>query len=272
MLVTLPHEEICKNLPDILIEYYMHTAAFACIAADVTTAKSIPFVSETLLDAADDLIIGNYHGKLCGSWLPILGVIQGIFHLGISMRPYVDGPSDAPSASPSTGYTPNHFVTFGKIQEKLFSFAPARDPSIANIEAATLFRNAALLYLWSLLEWPHAAKPQGSYAGYMKGAYLDALRQLDRISEISSVNRALCWPLLIIGCFATTARVRGLVASRLSNISGRFKVGNALETLLVLRHVWKLPLEKRNPWMVHKSIRETKCWGCVCKACIPQLF
>ncbi|KAL6880942.1 fungal-specific transcription factor domain-containing protein [Trichoderma novae-zelandiae] len=272
MLVSLPHEEICKETPPMLLEYYMHSACFACIAADVTKAESMPFMSEALANAVDDLVAQNYVGKLCGTWLPIMVLIQSTFQLGMEMRPYAGGAPDAPAAGPSTGYTPNHFVTFGQIQERLFNFKPHSDRRCVSAEAATLFRNAAMLYLWSLLEWPHAAKEAGSYANHIESAYADALRQLDRISEISSVNKALCWPLLIVGCFAKTSRVKAVITSRLISISGRFKVGNALETLFVLQHIWSLPFARRSPWTAHKSIRHTKCYGCVCPGCMSRLF
>ncbi|KAL7822803.1 hypothetical protein V8C26DRAFT_436933 [Trichoderma gracile] len=271
-LLTLPHKQICKEVPPVLLEYYMHAACFACVAADVTKAESIPFMSEALRDAVDDLVEAKYVGKLCGNWLPIMVVVQSIFELGMRMRPFADDASDFPAAGPSTGYLPNHFVTFGQIQERLTRFVPGKDPNCESVEAATVFRNAAMLYLWSLLEWPHASTPPGSYANFMDNSYKNALLHLTRISELSSINKVLCWPLLIIGCFAKTAKVKGILTSRLLSIAGRFKVGNALETLFLLQHVWGLPFERRNPWMVHKSIRETRCCGCVCSDCMTRLF
>ncbi|PTB80211.1 hypothetical protein M440DRAFT_1325084 [Trichoderma longibrachiatum ATCC 18648] len=271
-LLTLPHGEMCKQVPPVLLEYYMHAACFACVAADVTKAESVPFMSEALRDTVDDMVEAKYIGKLCGSWLQIMVVVQSIFELGMRMRPFADDASDDPTGGPSTGYMPNHFVTFGQIQERLFRFKPNKDPLCENVEAATFFRDATMLYLWSLLEWPHASTPPGSYSNYMESSYKDALLQLSRISEIASINKALCWPLLIVGCFAKTAKVKGIITSRLLSIAGRFKVGNALETLFLLQHVWSLPFARRNPWMVHKSIRHTRCCGCVCSDCMSRLF
>jgi hypothetical protein len=250
----------------------MHAACFACVAADVTKAESIPFMSEALRDAVDDLVQAKYIGKLCGNWLSIMVVVQSIFELGMKMRPFADDASNAPAGGPSTGYLPNHFVTFGQIQERLTRFVPDKDPDCESPEAAILFKNAAILYLWSLLEWPNVSKPPGSYTNFMKIAYKIALLQLSRISEFSSINKVLCWPLLIVGCFAKSAKVKGIITSRLLSIAGRFKVGNALETLFLLQHVWGLPFERRNPWMVHKSIRATRCCGCVCTDCMSRLF
>ncbi|KAL7916206.1 hypothetical protein GGI35DRAFT_25544 [Trichoderma velutinum] len=261
MLTTCPHEEICRNLPDILVEYYMHTTMFACLTADITVAERIPFVSDTFRDTVDEMAAANYNGRLCGTWLPIMVSVQNIFTLGIAMRPYVIGPLDIPRPGPSTGYSPDLFVTFGRIQERLFTFEPALDETSADFEAAVLWRNAALLYLWSLLDWPHAAKPAGPYAEMIHNAFRDAIGRLAEIDRDDRVNKTICWPLLIVGCYAMDKRHQSYIGSRLLDISNRFKVGNALETYFVLHHVWSQPAVRRSPWLVHKSIRATKCWG-----------
>ncbi|KAL7947720.1 hypothetical protein V8C42DRAFT_363288 [Trichoderma barbatum] len=272
MLITLPHAEICKNTPKMLLEYYMHTAVFACISADVSKAECLPFMSSKLQQAANALVCQSYVGKLCGTWFPILVLIQEVFQLGISMRAYADGPSGAPVPGPSTGYTPDHFATFGLLKEKIATCQLPEDRGLTNIEATALFRNAAMLYLWSLVEWPHAPKSSGSYTKLMIETYHDALLQLDRISEICSVNKALCWPLFIVGCFARKRESQARIEARLTNIANRFKVGNARESIFVLKHIWGLPREKRSPWMAHKSIRETKCWRGFSADYIPLLF
>lgn len=261
MLTTLPHEEVCDNLPDILVEYYMHTAMFACLAADITTAETIPFVSSAFQDAVDRLAARNYNGTLCGTWLPIMVSIHNIFTLGMSMRPYVNGPLNIPRPGPSVGYLSDHFVTFGRIQEKLFNFAPALDELSPDFEAAVVWRNAAMLYLWSLLEWPHAPKPTGPYSEMIHNAFHDAIRRLGQIDREHEVNKTISWPLIVVGCFATERNHQDYIGSRLLDISARFKVGNALETYFILKHVWTLPAVWRSPWLLRGSIRETRSWG-----------
>ncbi|PKK45757.1 hypothetical protein CI102_10200 [Trichoderma harzianum] len=261
MLTTLPHEEVCNNLPDILVEYYMHTAMFACLAADITTAETIPFVSSAFQDAVDRLAARNYNGTLCGTWLPIMVSIHNIFTLGMSMRPYVNGPLNIPRPGPSVGYLADHFVTFGRIQEKLFNFAPALDEFSPDFEAAVVWRNAAMLYLWSLLEWPHAPKPTGPYSEMIHNAFHDAIRRLRQIDREHEVNKTICWPLIVVGCFAMEKNHQEYIGSRLLDISARFKVGNALETYFILKYVWTQPAVWRSPWLLRIAIRETKSWG-----------
>ncbi|KAL6698422.1 hypothetical protein J3F84DRAFT_346752 [Trichoderma pleuroticola] len=261
MLTTLPHEEVCNNLPYVLVEYYMHTAMFACLAADITAADTIPFVSDAFQDVVDRMVARNYHGMLCGTWLPIMVSIHDIFTLGMSMRPYGNGPLSVPSPGPSTGHLADHFFTFGRIQEQLFHFIPALDESSPHFEAGVLWRNAALLYLWSLLEWPHTAKPAGPYSDMIRNTFDDALRQLGQIGKEDSVNKTISWPLLVVGCFAMERGDQDFIASRLIDSSARFKVGNALETCVILRHVWAQPVAWRSPWLLRRSIRATKSWG-----------
>ncbi|KAL7938250.1 fungal-specific transcription factor domain-containing protein [Trichoderma chlorosporum] len=261
MLTTSPQEDICENLPSILVEYYMHTTMFACLAANVTTARGIPFVSEAFRDAVDKLASNSYQGRLCGTWLRVMVCIHSIFELGIKMRPYINSPSGTPAPGPSTGYLPNHFVTFSRIQERLFAFGPALDESSTDFQAAVLWRNAALLYLWSLLEWPNAPKPPGSCANLTSSAYHDALQRLKEIRKEGAVNKTLCWPLLVIGCYATDKVDQIVITKRLLYIWNHFKTGNALETYYILKHIWAQPLDKRSPWLVYKSIQETKCCG-----------
>lgn len=239
----------------------MHTAMFACLAADITKAETIPFVSDAFQDVVDRLVARNYNGRLCGTWLPIMVSIHNIFTLGMSMRPYVIGPLKIPRPGPSMGYQPDHFVTFGRIQERLFHFAPALSEFNPDFEAGVLWRNAALLYLWSLLEWPHTAKPAGPYLEMIHNAFYETLQRLEEIEREDKVNKTICWPLLIVGCFAMERSDQHFIASRLLDISSRFKVGNALETYFVLRHVWSQPAVWRSPWLLRNSIRETQSWG-----------
>ncbi|KAL7791928.1 fungal-specific transcription factor domain-containing protein [Trichoderma ceciliae] len=259
-LLTFPFDDICKDLPDFLVEYYMYTASFACLSANAARAESVPFMSQTLRDMADDMYVEQYQGKLCGSWLEMLITIQDIFELGMAMR--------RETADPSSGYSPNHFVDFGTIQARLFSFKPTGLRGSVSTEAAILFRNAAMLYLWTLLESPHVPKPQGSYSKVMRGALYDAVRALKAIPDDSSVNKALCWPMLIVGCCTADEGIKLLISVRLHYTARLYNVGNPLETHSLLQHIWKLPSQERSPWMVWKYIQDSKFAGCTCPKCL----
>ncbi|UKZ47526.1 hypothetical protein TrVGV298_001746 [Trichoderma virens] len=260
MLTTLPHEEICKNLPDIFVEHFLHTSMFACLAADVSRAHMIPFTSPEFRTAAVDLAYSEYRGKLGGNCLPIMVFILNTFDLGMKMRPYIDD-SGAPKPGPSVGHQPDHYMYFGSIYELLMAFNPVTDMSGKDFEASIIWRNAALLYLWSLLEWPLITRSQRIFHINARDTFRIALRRLADTPMDSNVNKTLCWPLIVLGCHAESKEDRELIERRLIYISTHFKVGNALETLHVLRHVWTLPMARRSPWLLHKSIQETRCWG-----------
>ncbi|KAM0260881.1 hypothetical protein ACHAQJ_002499 [Trichoderma viride] len=265
-LLTLPHDEICKNMPDFLLEYYIHNVSFACLAADPARAPQLPFMTQPLQDAITALVAKRYHGKLCGSWLTILAIIPLIFRLGTILH--------QARANPSTAYWPNFNVEFGKVQCWLVNFNPRSSKALDLVShsMSILFKNAAMLYLLSLLDSPHRQVPVGLYKNFRDKALLNVHRLLSYIPQDATINVALCWPLLVIGCCTPDKSLQGLIRQRLVDIAGRFGVGNALETLFILQHVWTLPLDKRSPWRISQYIENTKCWACSCPKCIPSIF
>ncbi|KAL6885996.1 hypothetical protein GGI43DRAFT_279686 [Trichoderma evansii] len=291
-LHKLNSEDIFINMPEYLIEYYMHTVSFACVAANPITAAGVPFISAPQLLFVDSLAAKGYLGKLCGSWLDILATIPHIFRLGAIMYRRKLGTSAFQDAS-------DEFLNFGNIEDRLMVSAPfkGRDPVYVIGKIALLFKIAALLYLWSLLDEPllqdkdsecydedaelqdedYECEDQNEWRQkmhkvHMKSILEQAQRILPTIPLEEHFNIALCWPMLIIGCFTKDKRTEEFIEQRLIAIANRFGVGNPLETLFVLKYVWNLPRNKRSPWMIWHYVQNSKCRECTCPKCIPLLF
>lgn len=279
-------------MPEYLIEYYMHTVSFACVATNPITAAGVPFISAPQLLFVDNLAAKGYLGKLCGSWLDILATIPHIFRLGAILYRHKLGTSAFQDA-------PDEFLSFGGIEDRLMVSAPCGEGEPINIidKIAVLFKIAALLYLWSLLDEPLLRDEdfecrdedagiqdedlecedqnewrQKMHKVTMKSIRLQAERMLPTIPLEDNFNLALCWPMLIIGCFTKDKRTEEFIEQRLIAIANRFGVGNPLETLFVLKYVWNLPMNKRSPWMIWQYVQNSKCRECTCPKCIPCLF
>ncbi|KAF5254353.1 hypothetical protein FANTH_838 [Fusarium anthophilum] len=152
-LLTGTQNMVYDDLPDFLIEYYMHIAATSMISID-PQYNSQSLLSPDIEVRARNLVARKYVGQLCGCWLEILILISQIFHLGQVMSlPTADG-----EISPS----PDNIVNFAFLQSQVMGFFP--DPSVTPYTrlAGLVWKQAALLYLWTVLGKPHQ-QPEGSF-------------------------------------------------------------------------------------------------------------
>lgn len=291
-LHSLNPEEIFINMPEYLIEHYMHSVSFACVATNPITAAAVPFINAPQLLFVDNMKRNGYVGKLCGSWLDILATIPHIFRLGSIVYRHKLGISNIEDA-------PGVYLNFGDIEDRLMASAAHKGGERTDIidKVAVLFKIAAMLYLWSLLDEPllqdHDAVTLDEDAMIPAGVtdsigQDEARRQRDKeISEQiirqaegilptimleDNFNLALCWPMLIIGCFTKDKGTEKFIEKRLIAIAEGFGVGNSLETLFILKHVWSLPMDKRSPWKIWQYIQDSRCRECTCPKCIPLLF
>ncbi|KAM0524768.1 hypothetical protein ACHAPE_000869 [Trichoderma viride] len=153
-LHKLNSEEIFINMPEYLIEYYMHTVSFACVAANPITATGVPFITAPQLSFVDEMAAEGYAGNLCRSWLDILATIPHIFRLGAIMYRRKLGTSTFEDAS-------GEFLDFADIEDRLQASALCEGRRRTHIwdKIALLFKIAATLYLWSLLDEPILYNP-----------------------------------------------------------------------------------------------------------------
>ncbi|KAF5612925.1 C6 transcription factor [Fusarium subglutinans] len=170
-LLTGTQNMVYDDLPDFLIEYYMHIAATSMISID-PQYNSQSLLSPDIEVRARNLVARKYVGQLCGCWLEILILISQIFHLGQVMSlPTADG-----EISPS----PDNIVNFAFLQSQVMGFFP--DPSVTPYTrlAGLVWKQAALLYLWTVLGKPHQ-QPEGSFQrALVESAVTEAVALLDQ--------------------------------------------------------------------------------------------
>ncbi|KAF4345914.1 C6 transcription factor [Fusarium beomiforme] len=170
-LLTGTQNMVYDDLPDFLIEYYMHIAATSMISID-PQYNSQSLLSPDIEVRARNLVARKYVGQLCGCWLEILILISQIFHLGqVMSSPTVDG---------ETSPTPDNIVNFAFLQSQVMGFFP--DPSVTPYTrlAGLVWKQAALLYLWTVLGKPHQ-QPEGSFQrALVESAVTEAVALLDQ--------------------------------------------------------------------------------------------
>ncbi|KAF7561259.1 hypothetical protein G7046_g2869 [Stylonectria norvegica] len=251
LLLTRPKSELCGDLPDFLVEYYMHMAASSMISID-PHYSSHPLLSPDIEQLARGLLAKNYVGQLCGCWLELLILIPQIFHLGQNMMPTAEGQPVFPSA--------DDILTFGFLQSQVLAFFP--DPSVSQSArlAGLVFKQAVILYLWSILGSPYQKNENGTHQTLIHGAVSDAISLLSQFPASVRVNTSLCWPLAVIGCCTSDPDVQQILRTRLQTMLDTIGLGNMRQTLVLLEHIWKQPPEETSPWTLCKAMREHQIW------------
>ncbi|KAF5982317.1 C6 transcription factor [Fusarium coicis] len=190
-LLTGTQNMVYDDLPDFLIEYYMHIAATSMISID-PQYNSQSLLSPDIEVRARNLVARKYVGQLCGCWLEILILISQIFHLGQVMS--------SPTSDGEILPSPDNIVNFAFLQSQVMGFFP--DPSVTPYTrlAGLVWKQAALLYLWTVLGKPHQ-QPEGSFQrALVESAVAEAVALLDQFPASVRINTSLCWPLAVIGC------------------------------------------------------------------------
>ncbi|KAF9769100.1 hypothetical protein IL306_013543 [Fusarium sp. DS 682] len=250
-LLTGTQNLVYGDLPDFLIEYYMHIAATSMISID-PQYNSQSLLSPDIEVRARNLVARKYVGQLCGCWLEILILISQIFHLGqVMSSPTADG-----EISPS----PDNIVNFAFLQSQVMGFFP--DPSVTPYTrlAGLVWKQAALLYLWTVLGKPHQ-QPEGSFQrALVESAVTEAVTLLDQFPASVRINTSLCWPLAVIGCSTSDPTVQQVLRTRLQTMLDTIGLGNMRQTLVLLEHIWEQPPEQVSPWTLCRAMRERQIW------------
>lgn len=250
MLLARPKPEVTDDLPDFLVEYYMHMAACSMISID-PQYSSQPLLTPEIEHLARSLVEKKYVGQLCGCWLELLLLITQIFHLGQSM---MVTSMDHPSPSP------DDIMTFGFLQSQILAFFPDSSAALNARLAGLVFKQAVLLYLWTMLGTSHNKPENSAHKNFINTAVNDAIALLSQFPATVRINTSLCWPLAVIGCCTSDPAVQQVLRTRLQTMLDTIGLGNMRETLVLLEHVWKQPLEETSPWTLCKSMREHQIW------------
>ncbi|CAH0056990.1 unnamed protein product [Clonostachys solani] len=243
--VSNAQHDAYDSLFDFLIEYYTHMTATSMLSIDVQYGSQ-PFFNPSIGQAAETLVTKSYIGQMCGAWLELLLLIPKIFQLGQSMM-----------KKPTPHDT---IITFGCYQSQIQAFYPSSSASGSAITAGLVFKQAVLLYLWTILGNPLKPSAGDAFAKLIRGAVNEAFTQLDRLSTTERVNTSLCWPITIIGCCTADSAIRSQLRERLQIMSRTIGLGNIKRTLSLLECVWKGDPENLSPWTLHSSMQEQQIW------------
>lgn len=243
--------EASDDLPEFLVEYYMHMTASSMISTDLSS-NSQPLMSPSIEAMARALVDRKYIGQLCGCWLELLLLIPQIFQLGQSMMTPLDGEPHPPSA--------DDIITFGFLQSQILAFFPLPLASPFSQLAGLVFKQGVLLYLWSLLGTPQQGSSNTAHRDLMEGAVSEAISLLSQFPASIRVNTSLCWPLAVIGCCTSDLAVQEVLRERLQTMIDTIGLGNMRETLVLLEHVWRQPAEETSPWTLRKAMQEHQIW------------
>ncbi|KAG8413366.1 hypothetical protein J3458_012935 [Metarhizium acridum] len=250
-LLSRPGPESTDDLPEFLVEYYMHMVASSMMSKD-PRGSSQPALSPAIENAAKLLLEKNYMGQLCGCWLEILTLIPQVFQLGHNMLRTGDEPGLATS--------PDDIITFGLLQSQILGFIPSLMASTNSQLAGLIFKQATLLYLWSIFGTPRQAAQQTMQGDLMNGAVLEAVALLNQLPASERVNTSLCWPLTVIGCCTTNPDVQQTLQARLETMIETIGLGNMRQTLTLLEHVWEQPPADISPWTLRAVMQRYEIW------------
>ncbi|TWU77434.1 hypothetical protein ED733_006654 [Metarhizium rileyi] len=250
-LLCRPDLESTHDLPEFLVEYYMHMVASSMISKD-PRCNSQSALSPAIENAAKQLLSRNYMGQLCGCWLQILTTIPQVFQLGQSMLRAGDKPGAA--------YSPDDIITFGLLQSQILGFTPSTMAHTNSQLAGLVFKQATLLYLWSIIGTPQQAEAQTMHGDLFNGAVLEAVSLLNQLPASERVNTSLCWPLTVIGCCTTNPEVQQALRARLQTMIDTIGLGNMRQTLTLLNRVWEQPPEHVSPWTLRKVMQRCEIW------------
>lgn len=260
MLINRPKSDVPSDLADFLIEYYLHMMAASIISTD--PRHKAPKLSPEIEALARQLVEKRYIGQLAGCWLEMLLIIPQIFHLGQRMM--------NPETGERVASNPDDIMTFGFLQSQIMNYFPDPSANPYSRLAGLVFKQGALLYLWSILGNPNAEEdgtpdstgngPGGSHRSFINMAVAEAISVLNQFPATLRINTSLCWPLAVIACCTNDPEVQDILRTRLRTMIDTIGLGNMREMLPLLEHVWAQPPEETSPWMLARVMQENSIW------------
>ncbi|PWY66805.1 hypothetical protein BO94DRAFT_479247 [Aspergillus sclerotioniger CBS 115572] len=238
-----------KDLKDFVIEYYTYTAAVSMISIDARVSAQL-FLNFDLEQKARQLLQSEYVGNLCGCWLELLLMIPCIFDLGRQWMMH-DGQSAMPTA--------DDIAMFGSLQVQIMRWMPYASATPEVFLAGRIFQQAMLLYLYTSLGG-FSRTDNGMYQGLIDTAITDAMSYLSQLSATARINSGLCWPIAVVGSCLSDAEHQDTLRQRLTTMVNTFGLGNMQRTLLLLEHMWQMPLDEAGPWNICRAMQRNQIW------------
>ncbi|RAK96976.1 Zn(II)2Cys6 transcription factor [Aspergillus ibericus CBS 121593] len=238
-----------KDLKDFVIEYYTYTAAVSMISIDARVSAQL-FLDFDLEQKARQLLQSEYVGNLCGCWMELLLMIPCIFDLGRQWMMH-DGQSAMPTA--------DDIAMFGSLQVQIMRWMPYASATPEVFLAGRIFQQAMLLYLYTSLGG-FSRTDNGMYQGLIDTAITDAMSYLGQLSATARINSGLCWPIAVVGSCLSDAQHQDSLRQRLTTMVNTFGLGNMQRTLLLLEHMWQMPLDEAGPWNICRAMQRNQIW------------
>ncbi|GKZ26867.1 hypothetical protein AbraIFM66951_003848 [Aspergillus brasiliensis] len=248
-LLSQSDTAVPKDLKDFVIEYYTYTAAVSMISVDARVSTQL-FLNFDLEQRARQLLQSEYVGNLCGCWLELLLLIPCIFDLGRQWMMH-DGRPAMPTA--------DDIVMFSSLQVQIMQWTPYASVSPEVFLAGRIFQQAMLLYLYTALGGFSRAE-NGMYQGLIDTAITEAMSYLGQLSGTARINSGLCWPIAVVGSCLTNAEHQDSLRHRLTVMVNTFGLGNMQRTLLILEHMWQMPLDEAGPWNICRAMQQNQIW------------
>lgn len=248
-LLVQSNAAIPKDLECFVIEYYTYTATVSMISIDARAG------SQRLLDSemerrASQLVASKYVGSLSGCWLELLLMIPRIFDLGQRWMVQDDQPC-IPTA--------DDIVVFGSLQAEIVRWTPYDSVPPEVHLAGLIFRQATLLYLVTALGM-FSEGTDSAGQRLIDSVIVEATTLLRQIPATSRINSGLCWPIAVVGSCLTNPEQQDELRQRLTTMGNTFGLGNMHRTLLLLEHMWQLPLHDAGPWNICRVMQQTQIW------------
>lgn len=199
---------------------------------------------------ARQLLDSQYLGNLCGCWLELLLLIPCIFDLG---RQWMM--NDAQPTIPSA----DEIAMYGSLQTQILQWSPYSTVTPEVFLAGRIFQQAMLLYLYTALSSFSRAE-NGMHQGLLNAAIVEGMAYLNQLSATVRINSGLCWPIAVIGSCLTQIEHQDQLRTRLTTMVNTFGLGNMHRTLLLLEHMWEMPLEEAGPWNICRAMQKHQIW------------
>ncbi|KAK1142247.1 hypothetical protein N8T08_007991 [Aspergillus melleus] len=248
-LLSLSDAAVPKELKDFVIEYYTYTAAVSMISIDARVSHQL-LLNFELEHRARQLLDSQYLGNLCGCWLELLLLIPCIFDLGRQWMMYDSQPT-MPSA--------DEIAMYGSLQTQVLQWSPYPTVTPEVFLAGRIFQQAMLLYLYTALS-SFSRTENGMHQGLINTAIAEGMMYLNQLSATVRINSGLCWPIAVIGSCLSQEEHQADLRDRLTTMVNTFGLGNMHRTLLLLEHMWQMPLEEAGPWNICRAMQKYQIW------------
>jgi hypothetical protein len=250
-LVSQPDLVVSRDLKDFVIEYHTYTASVSLVSIDVRINPQA-LLNFELEQHARQLLNRKYVGNLCGCWLELLLLIPCIFDWS---RPWVISGGGEQPAMP----TADDFAMFASLQGQILRWSPFSWVTPEVSLAGRIFQQAMLLYLYTASSCFQRLE-NGMYQVMVDSATAQAMSYLNQLPATVRINSGLCWPIAVVGSCLSDPLQQDRLRHRLEAMAEAFGLGNMRRTLILLEHMWQMPLGKSGPWTICQAMQEHHIW------------